>query len=99
VAPSCHAILPYAYTLLRTTNKSNPRRRIFKWKWKRRETNLDVDEKSFCTTVQTEVNLDRLHQKEEKEMMKLFHIKNQIKKNKVDALFNSDSQPTSLQRT
>jgi hypothetical protein len=38
------------------------------------------------------VNLGILHHKEEKEMTKLFHIKIQIKKNTVDALFNYDSK-------
>jgi hypothetical protein len=51
-----------------------------------------VDEKIVCTLVQKEVNLSSLHNKEEKEITKLFHIKVQIKKTKVDALFNSGSQ-------
>jgi hypothetical protein len=36
--------------------------------------------------------LSKLHYKEENEMKKLFHINVQIKKNKVDALFNYGSQ-------
>jgi hypothetical protein len=38
------------------------------------------------------VNLSSLHHKEEKEMRKLFHIKIEVKKNKVDALFDSTLQ-------
>jgi hypothetical protein len=38
------------------------------------------------------VNLSSLHPKEEKEMMKLFHIKFKVKNTKVDALFNSSLQ-------
>jgi hypothetical protein len=53
------------------------------------ERNLDVDENIVCTSVQKEVNLSSLHHKEEKEMKKLFHIKIQVKRTKVDALFDS----------
>ena len=56
------------------------------------ESSSDVDEKIVCTSVQKEVNLSSLHNKEEKEITKLFHIKIQIKKTKVDALFDSGSQ-------
>jgi hypothetical protein len=42
--------------------------------------------------VQKEVNVSSLHHKEEKEMTKLFHIKIQVKKTKVDALIDSGSQ-------
>jgi hypothetical protein len=55
------------------------------------ESNSDVDAKIVCTTVQKEVNLSSLHNKEE-EMAKLFHIKIQVKKTKVDALSISGSQ-------
>ena len=51
-----------------------------------------MDEKIVCAEVQKEVNLSSLHHKEEKEITKLFHIKIQIKKTKVDALFDSGSQ-------
>jgi hypothetical protein len=51
-----------------------------------------VDENIVYTLVQKEVNLSSLHHKEEKEMTKLFHIKIQVKKTKVDALFDSSSQ-------
>lgn len=51
-----------------------------------------MDEKITCTLVQKEVNISNLHHKEEKQMKKLFHIKIQVKKTKVDSLFNSSSQ-------
>jgi hypothetical protein len=38
------------------------------------------------------VNLSILHHQEEKEMTKLFHIKIQVKKTNIDALFDSGSQ-------
>jgi hypothetical protein len=38
------------------------------------------------------VNLSILHHHEDKDMTKLFHIKIQVKKTKIDALFNSSSQ-------
>jgi hypothetical protein len=38
------------------------------------------------------VNLSILHHQEEKEMTNLFHIKIQVKKTKIGALFNSSSQ-------
>ena len=56
------------------------------------ERSSDVDEKIVCTSVQKEVNLSSLQQQEEKEMTKLFHIKIQVKKTKIDALFDSGSQ-------
>jgi hypothetical protein len=56
------------------------------------ERNSDVDENIFYTSVQKEVNLSSLHHQEEKEMTKLFHIKIQVKKTKIDAMFNSGSQ-------
>jgi hypothetical protein len=46
---------------------------------------LDVDENM------KEVNISSLHHMEEKEMKKIFHIKIQVKKTKIDALFNSSS--------
>jgi hypothetical protein len=51
-----------------------------------------VDENIVYTSVQKEVNLSSLHHQEEKEMTKLFHIKIQVKKTKIDALFDSGSQ-------
>jgi hypothetical protein len=42
--------------------------------------------------VQRDVNMSNLHQKEEKEMTKLFHIKIKVKKNKLDTLFDYGSQ-------
>ena len=36
--------------------------------------------------------MSSLHHQEEKEMTKLFHIKIQVKKTKIDALFDSRSQ-------
>lgn len=56
------------------------------------ESNSDVDEKIVCTSVQKEVSLSSLQQQEEKEMTKLFHIKIQVKKTKIDDLFDSGSQ-------
>jgi hypothetical protein len=56
------------------------------------ESSSDVDENIFCTSMQKEVNLSILHHQEEKEMTKLFHIKIQVKKTKIDALFDSGSQ-------
>jgi hypothetical protein len=48
------------------------------------ERSFDVDE-NIVTQVQKEVNLSILHHQEEKEMTKLFHIKIQVKKTKIDA--------------
>jgi hypothetical protein len=56
------------------------------------ERSLDDYQKIACTSVPKEVNLSSLHCKEEKEMKKLFHVKIQVKKTKVDALFNFVSQ-------
>eukprot|EP00253_Pinus_taeda_P034565 PITA_34565 len=56
------------------------------------ERSPDVDEKIVCTSVKKEVNLSSLQQQEEKEMTKLFHVKIQVKKTKIDALFDSRSQ-------
>jgi hypothetical protein len=38
------------------------------------------------------VNLSSLHHQEEKDMTKIFHIKIQVKKMKIDSLFDSSSQ-------
>jgi hypothetical protein len=51
-----------------------------------------VDENIVCTSMQNEVNLIILFQKEEKEMTKLFHIKIEVKRTKVDALLDYGSQ-------
>jgi hypothetical protein len=53
------------------------------------ESRSNVDENIACTSMQNEVKLCILHHKEEKEMKKVFHIKIQVKKTKVDSLFNS----------
>jgi hypothetical protein len=45
-----------------------------------------------CILVQTEVNFSILHHQGEKEMAKLFHIKIQVKKTNIYALFDSGSQ-------
>jgi hypothetical protein len=55
------------------------------------EINSDKDKKIDCTSMQKEVNLSSFHHKEEKEMKKLFHIKIQVKRTKVDALFDYSS--------
>jgi hypothetical protein len=51
-----------------------------------------VDEKIICTSMQKEVNLSSFHRQEENKMIKFFHIKIQVKKTKMDALFGSGSQ-------
>jgi hypothetical protein len=56
------------------------------------ESSSEVDEKIVCTSVQKEVNLRSLHHQKVKEMTKLFHIKTQVKKTKIDALFDFGSQ-------
>jgi hypothetical protein len=56
------------------------------------ESSSNVDEKIAYTSMQKEVNLSSLHHKKEKEMTKLFHIKIQVKKTKVDTLFISSLQ-------
>ena len=53
---------------------------------------LNVYEKIICMSMEKVVNLSSLQQYEEKEMTKLFHIKIQVKKTKIDALFDSGSQ-------
>ena len=55
------------------------------------ESNSNVNEMIVCTSVQKEVNLSSLQQQEEKEITKLFHIRIQVKKTKIDALFDSGS--------
>jgi hypothetical protein len=67
-------------TNLLTTNSRN-----------RVEISYDVDENVVCTYVWKELNLSILHHQEEKEMTKLFHIKIQVKKTKIDDLFDSSS--------
>jgi hypothetical protein len=58
---------------------------------KETERNTNASEKIVCTTMQKEVTLSSLQNKEEKEMKRLFHINIKIKKNKVDALFDFGS--------
>ena len=55
------------------------------------ENNLDVDEKITYTLMQKEVIPSNLYHKGEKEMTKLFHIKIQVKKTEVYALFDVGS--------
>jgi len=43
-----------------------------------------MDEKIVYKTMQKEVHLNSLHHKKEKEITKLFHVKIQFKKNKID---------------
>jgi hypothetical protein len=59
------------------------------------ESSLDMDEKIVCTSMQKEVNMSIRHHKEEMEMTKIFHINIQVKKTKVDTLFNSNYRPIS----
>jgi hypothetical protein len=56
------------------------------------ESSSDVDGNIVCTSMQKEVNLSNLHHQEEKEMNKLFHIKIQVKKTKIDVMLDSSSQ-------
>jgi hypothetical protein len=56
------------------------------------EKKSDVDENIVCTSVQKDVSMSFLHQQEEKEMTKFFHIKIQVKKSKIDSSFDSGSQ-------
>jgi hypothetical protein len=56
------------------------------------ESSLDVDENMFFTSIQKEVSLGSHHHQEEKDMTKFFHIKIQVKKTKIDALFDLGSQ-------
>lgn len=59
--------------------------------WTEIASNLDVDENIVYTIVHNEVNMKRVHNNEEKKMLKLFHTKVQEKNVKVDALFNTRS--------
>ena len=52
------------------------------------ERSSNMDEKMNCKSMKKEVNLSSLQQQEEKEMTKLFHIEIQVKKTKIDALFD-----------
>jgi hypothetical protein len=55
------------------------------------ESSPNVDENIAYSSVQKEVNFSSLHQKEEKDMKKLFHITIHIKSTKVDALLDFGS--------
>jgi hypothetical protein len=55
------------------------------------ESSSEVDDNIVYTTMQKEVNLSSLHHYEEKEMTKLFHIRIQVKKTNIDAMFDSGS--------
>jgi uncharacterized iron-regulated protein len=48
-----------------------------------------VDENIICKSVYDEVNMSSLHHQEEKDMTKIFHIKLQVKKTKIDSLIDS----------
>jgi hypothetical protein len=50
-----------------------------------------VDENIVCAYIHREVNLSRIHHQEEKDMTNLFHIKIQVKKTKIDVMFDSSS--------
>jgi len=52
----------------------------------------DVEENIVYTSMKKEVNLSILHHQEYKEITKLFHIKNRVKKTKIDDMFDSGSQ-------
>ena len=56
------------------------------------ERSSDMVEKIMYTSMQKEVNPSSLQQQKEKEMTKLFHVKIQVKKTKIDAMFDSGSQ-------
>jgi hypothetical protein len=51
----------------------------------------NVDENIIYTSMQKEVNISILHHEEEKDMINLFHIKIQVKKTNIDALFHFGS--------
>jgi hypothetical protein len=51
-----------------------------------------VDENIFYMSLQKEVNMSSLHHQEGKEMIKLFHIKIQVKKTKIDVMLEFVSQ-------
>jgi Mg2+/Co2+ transporter CorC len=55
------------------------------------ESSFDVDENIVRTSVQNDVNMSILHHQEEKDMTKLVHINIQVKKTKIDTLFDSCS--------
>jgi len=55
-------------------------------------------EKNICTIVQRGVNMSNLHNNEEKEMEKLFHVKIKVKKTMVDAYLMLVYMATSYQR-
>jgi hypothetical protein len=55
------------------------------------ESRYDVDDNIVCTSMQKDVNLSSLHHQEEKEMSNIFHIKIQVKKTKIYAMFDSSS--------
>jgi hypothetical protein len=44
-----------------------------------------MNENIVCTFMRREVNLSNLHQQEEGEMTKIFHIKIQVKKTNIDS--------------
>lgn len=56
------------------------------------ERNSYVDYKISSIVIQREVDMSSLEDKEEIEMIKQFHIKVQVKKKKVDALFDTSLQ-------
>jgi len=52
------------------------------------ESSSYIEEKIVCTIMWKEVNPSSFHPWEENDMTKLFHIKIQVKKTKVDAIFD-----------
>jgi hypothetical protein len=61
------------------------------------ESSSNVDDNIANTSMQEEVNLSSFHHIEEKEMRKIFHINIQVKKRKVDALYDFCSHPNLIE--
>jgi hypothetical protein len=53
------------------------------------ESIMDMDENVFCTYVEKDANLSSLHDQEEKELTKIFHINIHVNKTTINALFDS----------
>lgn len=56
------------------------------------EISSNMDKNIVCAFLWKKINLSRIHQQEEKDMIKIFHIKIQVNKTNINALLNSSSQ-------
>eukprot|EP01018_Ginkgo_biloba_P019707 Gb_27715 [translate_table: standard] len=56
------------------------------------ECSCNVDEKVVCPTIHKTTNMANKDSIDEEERTRLFHVKVQVKKTKVDALFDTYSQ-------